>query len=291
MEPQKVFLLFLNCYLRPKNEAVCIRLSPSSETVTSSYIGPYYRSAYDALHFVKASRVTFTKRTIYLHIGTAGTRAHKDRNHPDLCLFWYGMTSFPKTVYTRGYFSNRWRHTADSIYLAISRGAVLVFVVCFFLAGKASCCLIRNSNSELPKHVMGIAPKIIMDCPQSRALMRFDTGEVAHCALRLRPKQWLDMFARDRSTEREKEPAKGLKRVTQWRDTQDWMKDVTELYTVQVWIEPENDIPVAMHLWDEVKGKWSGSPLERRTDERLGRGLESVNATAPWTTEWRARMR
>ncbi|KAI1271979.1 heterokaryon incompatibility protein-domain-containing protein [Xylaria sp. FL0933] len=282
-EPQKVFLLFLNCYLRPDNEAVCIRLSPSSETVTSSYTGPYYRSRHDALHFVKASRINFTTKTIYLHIGTAGTRARKDRNPPDLCLFWYGTTSFPKTVYTRGYFSNRWSRTSR-VYFAISRGTVHIIVACFFLAGKASCCLIRNSNSKLPGSVLGILPRNKMDCPQSRALMRFDTGEVAHCALRLRPKQWLNMFARDRSTE-EKEPAKGLKRVNQWGDTQDWMKDVTELYTVQVWIEPENDMPVVMHVWDEVKENWSGSPLERRTDNRLERRFESVNATAPWSIE------
>ncbi|KAI0424698.1 heterokaryon incompatibility protein-domain-containing protein [Xylaria sp. FL1042] len=286
--PQKVFLLFLNCYRQSDNEAVCIRLSPSSENVTCIYTGPYYRSSNDALHFVKASRIAFTTRTIYLQIGRAGMPARKDRHPPELCLFWFGKTSFPKSIYTRGYFSKNQRHNTDIIYLAISRGTVHAFVVC----SSASCRLVRNNNAELPNNVRGIAPNNMMGSPQSRAMMRFDTGEVAHCALRLRPKQWLDMFAHSRVTEREKESANPLIcALNQLGDNLDWMKDITESCTVQVWIEPESEMPVTMHLWDESKGIWSASPLERQNDKNLGRGFGSVNTIAPWTIEKRARVR
>ncbi|KAI0973797.1 heterokaryon incompatibility protein-domain-containing protein [Xylaria arbuscula] len=274
MEPQKVFLLFLNCYRWPGNEAICIRLSPSSEDATRIYMGPYYRSSSDALHFVEARNITFTTRVIYLHIGTAEARTPENlHRHAKFCMFWFGKSPFPTTHYTYGYFSKS--ALTEYLFLALSRGRVHAFVVCSARGSYASCCLVRNNDAELPKHIKGIAPENMMNCPQSRALLRSESGEVAHCALRRRPKEWLNMFARNRPREI-------------------WMKDVTELYTVQIWIEPENEMPVTMHLWDERRGIWSKSPLQQRNDNRLPAdiGSDSVTTIAPWmsatTTEDKA---
>ncbi|KAI1293180.1 heterokaryon incompatibility protein-domain-containing protein [Xylaria venustula] len=261
MGPQKVFLLFLNCYRKPGNEAICIRLSPSSEDATTIYMGPYYRSSYDALQFVEARNITFTTRVIYLHIGAAGARTVPDFHHAKMCLFWFGKSPLPTGHYTHGYFSKS--PLTEYLYLALSRGTVQAFVVCSSRAMHASCCLVRNNDAQLPGHIKGIAPDNMMDRPQSRALLRFETGEVAHCALRHRPKEWRTMFTRHRPRESS-------------------MKDVAELYTVQVWIQPENEMPVTMHLWDEQRGIWSKSPLQKRSDNRLDINSDHINTVAPW---------
>ncbi|KAI1261199.1 heterokaryon incompatibility protein-domain-containing protein [Xylariaceae sp. FL1019] len=308
---QKVFLLFLNCYSQKDNAVVCIRLSPSQREITDTYTGPYNRFEQGALCLVKARQLSVTMRTIYLHVDSSGDLTRNQslrqnhrrgnyrrgkRSDSQLCVFWFGKAPFP------GRFVTRCGGENAPIYLALSRGSAHSFLVCS-VAGYPWCKLIRNYEGTLPLNATDIAPKLARknntgSTQLSRASILLFSGEQVHCALKRRLPRWLDVQLSKQTPYPgqpgyEKKPdvrqicdcpdSDSLLLRPSWRQGGSWMRDISELYTVQVWIEPETEEPVMMHLWNESDSKWTHWPIERRPSQPSHPGSDAVEAHAPWS--------
>ncbi|KAI0145407.1 heterokaryon incompatibility protein-domain-containing protein [Xylariaceae sp. FL1272] len=300
IDAQKVFLLFLDCYCQKDKAVMCIRLSPSQTDITNTYAGPYHRFEQDALCLVKARRISVTTRTIYLHVDSSGDLTRnpsilanfRNRKRPDsqLSLFWFGKSPFP------GKFVTRYRGAKARTYLAISRGPAHALLVCSLLE-HPWCKLIRNNDGTLPLDATA-SPMLVVSASnqQPRTSIRLFSGEEVHCTLKRRPHRWLDVHLRkqhkywdqtwylktsdyDCCGQNDTDP--GSLSYT-WRRGGSWMKDISELYTVQVWIEPETDEPVIMHLWDESRRKWTHWPIEEEYYQMFQPKPKWSEDRAPW---------
>ncbi|RYC55866.1 hypothetical protein CHU98_g10343 [Xylaria longipes] len=165
----------------------------------------------------------------------------------------------------------------------------LLFLNCYHQPDKTAVCIrlypsnksitIRNENSTLPPTIHHIAYKLrgLADRRQYRALMRLDSGQEVHCVMKNRPRRWLDMQVQQPVEQRAQDPRRTSKvKERHWPR----LNDASELFTLQLWIEPVSSEPVTLYLWDESGQKWSNLPIEKSVSRTLR--SEATDIVAPW---------